>query len=165
MRLLTLTGPGGTGKTRLALQAAADQIDRFEDGVFFVDLAAARDARPLLAAIARAIGLTETADQTLLDELSERLRDQHVLLVLDNFEQVTAAAPTVAELLQRVPEAQAAGDQPRGAARARRALVRGPAALLAAAPPANGIRRSSSPSTRRSSCSSSAPRRSGPTSG
>ena len=60
MRLLTLTGPGGIGKTRLALCAAAEAVDRFDDGVFFVDLAAARDSEALLAAIAGAIGLDAT---------------------------------------------------------------------------------------------------------
>ena len=100
VRLLTLTGPGGTGKTRLALRAAADQIDRFEDGVFFVDLSAVRAAEDVPAGIARAIGLSETSGQALLEELTGRLRRQHTLLVLDNFEQVTTAAPTAVELLK-----------------------------------------------------------------
>jgi predicted ATPase/class 3 adenylate cyclase len=103
VRLFTLTGPGGTGKTRLALWVAADQIDRFDDGVFFVDLSAVRDIESVLAAIARAIGLSETSDQSLLEDLKSRLRYQRVLLVLDNFEQVTAAAPTAVELLQDCP--------------------------------------------------------------
>jgi predicted ATPase len=98
--LLTLTGPGGTGKTRLALRAAADQVDRFEDGVFFVDLSAVRAAEDVPAGIARAIGLSETSGQGLLKELKERLRRQHILLLLDNFEQVTTAAPTAVELLE-----------------------------------------------------------------
>ena len=100
VRLLTLTGPGGTGKTRLALRAAADQIDRFEDGVFFVDLSAVRAAEDVPAGIARAIGLSETSGQELLEELKGRLRRQHTLLVLDNFEQVTTAAPMAVELLE-----------------------------------------------------------------
>jgi predicted ATPase/class 3 adenylate cyclase len=100
VRLLTLTGPGGTGKTRLALRAAADQVDRFEDGVFFVDLAAARAAEDVPAGIARTIGLSETSGQALLEELTGRLRRQHTLLVLDNFEQVTTAAPMAVELLE-----------------------------------------------------------------
>ncbi len=103
VRLLTLTGPGGIGKTRLALRAAADQIGRFEDGALFVDLSAARDSDSVLAAIARTIGLSETPDESLLDELSRQLREQRVLLVLDNFEQVTAAAPTAAQLLHGCP--------------------------------------------------------------
>jgi predicted ATPase/class 3 adenylate cyclase len=100
VRLLTLTGPGGIGKTRLALRAAADELDRFEDGAFFVDLSAARDSEAVLAAIGSAIGLDPTAAESLLDELRDRLRDEHVLLILDNFEQVTAAAPTVAQLME-----------------------------------------------------------------
>jgi predicted ATPase/class 3 adenylate cyclase len=99
VRLLTLTGPGGIGKTRLALRAAADEVDRFEDGVFFVDLSPIRDTASALAAIARAIGMSDTGDESLFDELGGRLREQRVLLLLDNFEQVTAAAPTVARLL------------------------------------------------------------------
>jgi predicted ATPase/class 3 adenylate cyclase len=99
VRLLTLTGPGGIGKTRLSLRAAADEAVRFEDGVFFADLAASRDSGSVLAAIAQAIGLSDTRDESLFDELSERLREERVLLLLDNFEQVTAAGPTVAQLL------------------------------------------------------------------
>jgi predicted ATPase/class 3 adenylate cyclase len=99
VRLLTLIGPGGIGKTRLAIRAAADEVDRFE-GVFFVDLAAARDSEAVVASIASAVGLEGTATESLFDELSDRLRDEHVLLILDNFEQVTEAAPTVARLLQ-----------------------------------------------------------------
>jgi predicted ATPase/class 3 adenylate cyclase len=100
VRLLTLTGPGGTGKTRLALRVAADQIDRFDDGVFFVDLSAVRDAEAVPAVTARTIGLGETSDGSLLEELKQQLRGHRELLVFDNFEQVTGAAPTVVELLQ-----------------------------------------------------------------
>ena len=103
VRLLTLTGPGGIGKTRLAVQAAADLADGFEDGVFFIDLAAVRESGSVLPAIARAIGLSDTRDESLLDELSGRLRAQHVLLLLDNFEQVTAAGPTAARLFHNCP--------------------------------------------------------------
>ena len=103
VRLLTLTGPGGIGKTRLALRAAADQSDRFEDGALFVDLSAARDGAALLAAIARALGLSDTRDEPLLDELTDELREQRLLLILDNFEQVTASAPTAAQLLSGCP--------------------------------------------------------------
>ncbi len=100
VRLLTLTGPGGIGKTRLALRAAADEMDHFEDGVFFVDLSTVADSGSVFGAIARTIGLSDPRDESLLDELKERLREQRVLLILDNFEHVTAAAPAVAELLQ-----------------------------------------------------------------
>ena len=103
VRLLTLTGPGGTGKTRLALRVAADEIDRFDHGVFFIDLSAIRDTQAVLASIARTIGLTETADRPLLAELERQLHHQRVLLVLDNFEQVMAAAPTAVELLSGCP--------------------------------------------------------------
>jgi predicted ATPase/class 3 adenylate cyclase len=106
VRLVTLIGPGGTGKTRLSLQAAADLIDHFKDGVFFVDLAPSRDSKSVLAAIARAVGLRETTDRPLLDELKEYLRAQIVLLVLDNFEQVTVAASTVMELLRECPQVE-----------------------------------------------------------
>jgi predicted ATPase/class 3 adenylate cyclase len=103
VRLLTLTGPGGIGKTRLSLCAANKAIDRFKHGVFFVDLSAARDTESVLAAIANAIGFEATAAESLLDELRQRLRDEHMLLILDNFEQVTQAAPTVAQLLRDCP--------------------------------------------------------------
>ena len=103
IRLLTLTGPGGIGKTRLSVCAANEAIERFEDGVFFVDLSTARDTEAVLAAIASTIGLDAPTAETLLDELRDRLRDEHVLLILDNFEQVTAAAPAVARLLQDCP--------------------------------------------------------------
>ena len=69
VRLVTLTGPGGTGKTRLALQAAADLIDRFEDGVYFVDLAPIREPESVLAAIARTVGIRGTSERPLLDDL------------------------------------------------------------------------------------------------
>jgi predicted ATPase/class 3 adenylate cyclase len=103
VRLLTLTGPGGTGKTRLALRVAADEIDRFDHGVFFIDLSAIRDTQAVLASIARTVGLTETADRPLLAELKRQLHHQRVLLVLDNFEQVMSAAPTAVELLSGCP--------------------------------------------------------------
>jgi predicted ATPase len=103
IRLVTLTGPGGTGKTRLALRAAAEQIDRFADGVFLVDLASATDADAVVALIASAIGLAETRERSPVDEVKRQLRSQQVLLVLDNFEQVTVAAPTLADLLAACP--------------------------------------------------------------
>ena len=95
VRLVTLTGPGGTGKTRLALQAAADLIDRFEDGVFFVDLAPIREPESVLAAIARTVGLRETSDRPLLDKLNEELRDRMMLLLLDNFRTSHGCGPQV----------------------------------------------------------------------
>src|SRR5919108_207587 len=103
VRLLTLTGPGGIGKTRLAICAAASEVDRFDHGVFFVDLSKTRDRESVLAAIAAVIGLSDSLGEALADEVIGRLREEHALLVLGNFEQVTAEAPTVAQLLQHCP--------------------------------------------------------------
>ena len=104
IRLLTLTGPGGTGKTSLAIRAARDQASRFRDGIAFVDLSAARDRDAVLIALGRALGVGETLDRPLRDELIDRLRGSQMLLVLDNFEQVTAAAGVTTELLDGCPE-------------------------------------------------------------
>ena len=99
-RLVTLIGPGGIGKTRLALHAAADQIERFADGVFFVDLAPVRDPELVPGAIASTIGLREQGGAPIAATLAEHLRSRSCLLVLDNLEQLLpAAGPTVAELL------------------------------------------------------------------
>ena len=98
MQLLTLTGPGGTGKTRLALQAAAELLDAFPDGVWFVPLAALRDPALVLPAIATALGVREEAGQPLGDRLRDFLAAKQLLLVLDNVEHLLAAAPLVAEL-------------------------------------------------------------------
>ena len=102
-RLLTLIGPGGTGKTRLALQAAVDQLDRFEDGLFFVDLAPQRDVDGTLSAIVRTVGIEGTADAPPLEALQTGLAERHMLLLLDNFEQVTEAASGLAAVLQSCP--------------------------------------------------------------
>jgi non-specific serine/threonine protein kinase len=99
VRLLTLTGPGGTGKTRLAVQVAAELLDAFPDGVFFVDLAPIRDPNLVATTIAQALGVKEVPGQPLVEGLQRYLQDRHLLLVLDNFEQVVEAAPLVAELL------------------------------------------------------------------
>lgn len=100
-RLVTLTGPGGVGKTCLALQIAADLRDVFIDGVWFVDLAPLRDPAAVLPALARALGLESGADPLAI--LTHVLRDKRALLVLDNFEQVLEAAPGVAHLLAATP--------------------------------------------------------------
>ena len=103
VRLLTLTGPGGTGKTRLGLQVAADLFEDFESGVFFVPLAAIRDPALVASGIARTLGIQEKASQMLFESLKESLQNTQMLLVLDNFEQVVAAAPLVAEMLATCP--------------------------------------------------------------
>jgi predicted ATPase/class 3 adenylate cyclase/Tfp pilus assembly protein PilF len=102
-RLLTLTGPGGTGKTRLALQAAADLLDDFPDGTFIAQLATLTEAELLLPALAETLGVRETAEQPLDESLKDYLKERRLLLVLDNFEQVLEAAPTVTELLAEAP--------------------------------------------------------------
>jgi predicted ATPase/DNA-binding SARP family transcriptional activator len=103
VRLLTLTGPGGTGKTRLALQLAADVLDEFEDGVFLVPLAPIRDANLVASAIAQTLEVREAAGRTLEASLEDELRDKRLLLVLDNFEQVLDAVPLVGQLLAACP--------------------------------------------------------------
>ncbi len=104
VRLLTLTGPGGIGKTRVALQAAAELIEQFEDGVYFIDLAPIRDPEAVPIAIARTLGLRETSDRPLLDELKAQLQAKKMLILLDNFEQVTSAAPKIGDLLRDCPK-------------------------------------------------------------
>jgi predicted ATPase/DNA-binding CsgD family transcriptional regulator len=99
-RLLTLTGTGGTGKTRLALAVAADVLDAFDDGVCFVDLAPLHDHTRVVPTIAQTLGVKERAGEPLPVALGEYLRDKRLLLVLDNFEQVVAAGPDVAALLE-----------------------------------------------------------------
>lgn len=103
VRLVTITGAGGIGKTRLALQVTADLRETFPDGVVFVDLQTLDDPRFVGPAIAQTLGLTELAGQPLVERLKHRLRDQHVLLVIYNFEQVVTAAPLVAALLAVAP--------------------------------------------------------------
>ena len=103
VRILTLTGPGGIGKTRLALQAAANQADRVRDGVYFVDLAEVGDAAGALREIARALGFGVRAGADLRAGLAEQIGDRDLLLVLDNFEQVMSAADDVADLLRLCP--------------------------------------------------------------
>jgi len=102
-RLVTLTGPGGSGKTRLAVAAADRLLPRFDDGVFFAPLAPLDDAERVPAAIAASLGIREVPERPLLDVIEEHLRDRTLLLVTDNFEHLTAAAPIVARLLQAAP--------------------------------------------------------------
>ncbi len=103
VRLLTFTGPGGTGKTRLSLQVAANLIEDFEDGVYFSPLELLTDVDQVLASLAQTLSIRTTSDRPLLQSLKEYLRDRHILLVLDNFEQVVAAGPFVTELLAAAP--------------------------------------------------------------
>jgi predicted ATPase/DNA-binding CsgD family transcriptional regulator len=97
--LLTLTGPGGIGKTRLAMQVAATLLDHFVDGVYFVSLGPIRDADLVSVAIAETLGVREAGGRSMVEALQAYLRHRQMLLVLDNFEQVVAAAPLVASLL------------------------------------------------------------------
>jgi predicted ATPase/DNA-binding CsgD family transcriptional regulator len=97
--LLTLTGPGGIGKTRLAMEVAANLLDHFAGGVYFVALAPIRDPDQVAAAIAQVFDVRDVPGRTLLESLQQHLCDQQALLVLDNFEQVIAAAMLVSELL------------------------------------------------------------------
>jgi predicted ATPase/class 3 adenylate cyclase len=99
VRVLTLTGAGGTGKTRIGLHVAAELVDEFPDGVFFIGLAPLLDPALLLPTIARTFGLSESGAQPLERALAEHLRDKRLLLLLDNFEQLLAGAPVVGELL------------------------------------------------------------------
>jgi predicted ATPase/DNA-binding CsgD family transcriptional regulator len=104
--LLTLTGPGGVGKTRLALAVAHDATESFADGAVFVDLSPIRDADLVLPAIAQALGVREGSDRPLADQMTTVLQPRHVLILLDNFEQVLAAVPAVAALLAACPALQ-----------------------------------------------------------
>ena len=106
-RLVTLTGPGGVGKTRLALDVASTLSGDFLSGVAFVSLAAVADPGLMLAVLARAVGIEDVGPRPLRDRLLEALREEQLLYVLDNFEHLTAAAPLVAELLAACPEVKA----------------------------------------------------------
>jgi len=103
VRLLTLHGPAGVGKTRLALQVAGDVLNGFPDGIFVAPLARLRDPELVLTAIAHALGLREQGDRPLRETLNDYLRDKRLLLLLDNFEHLITAAPLLAELLALRP--------------------------------------------------------------
>ena len=102
-RLVTLTGPGGTGKTRLAIRAAAQVADRVADGAFFVALAATTDGALIPAVVASALGLPEDRDLPIAEVLRDWLREREVLLVLDNLEQIVGAAMAVEGLISDAP--------------------------------------------------------------
>ena len=103
LRLLTFTGPGGMGKTRLALAVATQLADRFADGAAFVPLAGVTDPALVVPAIMQSLEVTDVPSVAPLDRLASYLRDKHMLLVLDNFEQVLPAAQSIAELLKAAP--------------------------------------------------------------
>jgi predicted ATPase/DNA-binding response OmpR family regulator/Tfp pilus assembly protein PilF len=103
LRLLTLTGPGGVGKTRLALHSAAGLEEQFADGVAFVALASLRAPELLVAAISKALRLRESGEGALFEQVKRELLARELLLVLDNFEQILDAAPLLGELLLACP--------------------------------------------------------------
>jgi predicted ATPase len=101
--MVTFTGPGGTGKTRLSLEVANRLVGQFKDGVFFVQLADVTNPEQVIARIAQQLEVRSAGSQPLFQNLKEYLRDKDILLLLDNFEQVIPAAPVVAELLVAAP--------------------------------------------------------------
>jgi len=101
--LLTLTGPGGIGKTRLSLQVAADLIERFEDGVYFVPLDAVTDSHLVLSIIAQTFGVQEVGGSPILEGLKDFFANKKMLLVLDNFEQALSASSAIAQILSVAP--------------------------------------------------------------
>lgn len=103
VRLLTLTGPGGIGKTRLALQVGADLLEEFEGGVFFVFLATITDPKLVPSAIAGFLGIKESAGRSLEENLEAYLREKELLLILDNLEQILEGTPLVGKLLGGCP--------------------------------------------------------------
>jgi non-specific serine/threonine protein kinase len=103
VRLVTLTGPGGVGKTRLALAAAAVLASDFADGVAFVDLAPVADPNLVASTMVSSLGLRSGGDRPFVERLIDALRDRHLLLVLDNCEQVAAASPLFVTLLASCP--------------------------------------------------------------
>jgi predicted ATPase/transcriptional regulator with XRE-family HTH domain len=103
VRLVTLTGAGGTGKTRLALQVAARLLPQFEDGVFFVSLASLSDPELVLSALAETLRVQEKGGTSVFGALRVSLQSKHLLLVLDNLEYLLAAAPQIGELLDACP--------------------------------------------------------------
>jgi predicted ATPase/class 3 adenylate cyclase len=107
VRMLTLTGPGGAGKTRLSLQAAADLLEDFGDGVFFVGLSVIVDPSLVVPTIAAALGVKETGGATPEESLERFLRDRELLLVLDNLEHLLDAAPQISEIVLKAPSVKA----------------------------------------------------------
>jgi predicted ATPase/class 3 adenylate cyclase len=102
-RLLTLTGPGGTGKTRLSIRVAEELLDEYRDGCWFVPLETLREPDLVPSAIASALNVRVPGDKPALESLGAWLAERQILLVLDNFEQVTTAAPLIGQLLTAAP--------------------------------------------------------------
>jgi predicted ATPase len=98
--LVTLTGPGGSGKTRLCIALATEVAAEYHDGVYFVPLAPVRDPQLVASTIAQTIGLQDPRDRPLMEHLVSQLRERQILIVLDNFEHLLAGAPVVTQLLQ-----------------------------------------------------------------
>ncbi|MDQ6779111.1 MAG: AAA family ATPase, partial [Actinomycetota bacterium] len=106
-RLVTLTGPGGIGKTRLAIAVARASGDAFPDGIFFVDLTPIRDPALVVPTIARALNVRAVSDEPLIATIVASLREKRLLMVIDNFEHVASAARSVADILERSPSVKA----------------------------------------------------------
>ena len=102
-RLLTLTGPGGTGKTRLSLRVAEDIVDYFRDGVFFIDLAPVREAKRVASTIAHTLSILESGDEPINEILQRAIGGRRLLLILDNYEHVMDAVGVVSDLLVGAP--------------------------------------------------------------
>jgi predicted ATPase/class 3 adenylate cyclase/Tfp pilus assembly protein PilF len=107
VRLVTLTGPGGVGKTRLAQHVAGELVEGFPDGVWFIDLAPLTDPTLVAQTIAGTLGVREAGERPLLEALAEHVSSRRLLLVLDNFEHVMAAATVVADLIRNAPSVKA----------------------------------------------------------
>jgi len=103
VRLVTLIGPGGTGKTRLSLQVAQEMLDHFPNGVYFIPLADDTDSNQFISRVAQQLEVRE-GGRPLLENIKDYLRDKRLLLVLDNFEQLVSAAPVAADLLATAPQ-------------------------------------------------------------
>jgi predicted ATPase len=106
-RLLTLSGPGGIGKTRLGLRVAAESLDMYADGTFYVELAPIASPDLVMPTVAKIVGVPETANRPITASLKEHLKEKQVLLVLDNFEHVIAASGYIADLLSACPSVKA----------------------------------------------------------
>ena len=131
-RLLTLTGSGGSGKTRLALAVALEVVEGYGDGVWLVELASLSDPELVPQAVASVVGVREAPGTPLVDSLCFHLGSREVLLVLDNCEHLVGACASLAEpLLHSCPNLRILGDQPRGARRLRRVPLRRPSSVPA----------------------------------